>query len=55
MNELKGANSTYLQHHATNPIHWKIWSEKTLDLAIQKNKLIILSVGYSACHWCHVM
>ena len=55
MNELNDANSTYLQHHATNPIHWKFWSEKTLNLAIQKNKLIILSVGYSACHWCHVM
>ena len=55
MNELKSSNSAYLKHHAENPIHWKTWSEKTLDAALLENKLIILSIGYSACHWCHVM
>ena len=55
MNELKSSNSAYLKHHAKNPIHWKTWSEKTLDAALFENKLIILSIGYSACHWCHVM
>ena len=55
MNELKSSNSSYLKHHAQNPIHWKTWSEKTLDTALLENKLIVLSIGYSACHWCHVM
>ena len=55
MNELNSSNSAYLKHHAQNPIHWKTWSEKTLDTALLENKLIILSIGYSACHWCHVM
>ena len=55
MNELNSSNSAYLKHHAQNPIHWKNWSKKTLDNALLENKLIILSIGYSACHWCHVM
>jgi len=55
MNELKSSNSAYLKHHAQNPIHWKTWSEKTLGTALSENKLIVLSIGYSACHWCHVM
>ena len=55
MNELTHANSAYLRHHAKNPIHWKFWSDGILELAVQENKLIILSIGYSACHWCHVM
>ena len=55
MNELNASNSAYLKHHAQNPIHWKTWSDKTLETALIENKLIILSIGYSACHWCHVM
>ena len=55
MNELTHANSAYLRHHAKNPIHWKFWSDAILELAVKENKLIILSIGYSACHWCHVM
>jgi uncharacterized protein YyaL (SSP411 family) len=55
MNELHLETSPYLLQHANNPIHWKAWNEKTLALAQEQNKLIILSIGYSACHWCHVM
>jgi hypothetical protein len=55
MNELEKSDSAYLLHHSKNPIFWKPWTHQTLDLAQKKNKLIILSIGYSACHWCHVM
>ena len=55
MNELKKAESLYLKQHAQNPIHWKSWSQKTLESAQQQDKLIVLSIGYAACHWCHVM
>ena len=41
--------------HAYNPVNWKAWNAKTLALAKKENKLLIISVGYSACHWCHVM
>lgn len=55
MNELKKSNSAYLLHHSNNPIYWKPWTTSTLNQAKSENKLIILSIGYSACHWCHVM
>lgn len=55
MNELHLETSPYLLQHAGNPIHWKAWNEKSLARAKEENKLIILSIGYSACHWCHVM
>ena len=55
MNELNLESSPYLLQHANNPVHWKAWNQKSLEKAKQKNKLIIISVGYSACHWCHVM
>jgi uncharacterized protein YyaL (SSP411 family) len=55
MNELHLETSPYLLQHAKNPIYWKAWNDKTLALAKEQNKLIVLSVGYSACHWCHVM
>jgi uncharacterized protein YyaL (SSP411 family) len=41
--------------HANNPVHWKAWNKESLALAQKNNKLIIISIGYSACHWCHVM
>jgi uncharacterized protein YyaL (SSP411 family) len=41
--------------HAFNPVNWKAWNSETLALAKKENKLLIISVGYSACHWCHVM
>jgi uncharacterized protein YyaL (SSP411 family) len=55
MNELHLESSPYLLQHATNPIFWKAWNENTLATALQENKLILLSIGYAACHWCHVM
>jgi uncharacterized protein len=55
MNELKLETSPYLLQHANNPVHWKAWNEKSLEFAKKQNKLIIISIGYSACHWCHVM
>lgn len=55
MNELQYESSPYLLQHAQNPVHWKAWNEKSLALAQQENKLIIVSIGYSTCHWCHVM
>ncbi|KAF2519988.1 thioredoxin domain-containing protein [Flavobacterium salilacus subsp. salilacus] len=55
MNELKQETSPYLLQHANNPIYWKAWNENTLATARRENKLMVLSVGYSACHWCHVM
>jgi uncharacterized protein YyaL (SSP411 family) len=55
MNELHSETSPYLLQHADNPVHWKAWNINSLALAKENNKLIIVSVGYSACHWCHVM
>lgn len=54
-NELINETSPYLLQHAHNPVNWKAWNNNTLDLAKKENKLIVISVGYSACHWCHVM
>jgi uncharacterized protein YyaL (SSP411 family) len=55
MNELHLETSPYLLQHANNPVHWKAWNTNSLALAKKENKLIIISIGYSACHWCHVM
>lgn len=55
MNELQHETSPYLLQHANNPIHWKAWNDTSLTAAKNENKLIIVSIGYSACHWCHVM
>ncbi len=54
-NELIHATSPYLLQHAYNPVQWHAWSEKALQKARDENKLLIISIGYSACHWCHVM
>ena len=54
-NDLIHETSAYLLQHAYNPVNWKAWNSETLALAKKENKLIIISVGYSACHWCHVM
>lgn len=54
-NELKDALSPYLQQHKDNPVNWRLWSEANLELARRENKPIFLSIGYSSCHWCHVM
>lgn len=55
MNQLSQETSPYLLQHANNPVHWKAWNANSLAEAKEKNKLIIVSIGYSACHWCHVM
>lgn len=54
-NALIHESSPYLLQHAHNPVNWLPWGEKALDLAVTENKLILVSIGYSACHWCHVM
>lgn len=54
-NELLSENSPYLLQHAHNPVNWQPWSEKALNQAKKENKLLLISIGYSACHWCHVM
>ncbi len=54
-NRLAGATSPYLQQHANNPVDWYPWGDEALARARAEDKPILLSVGYSACHWCHVM
>jgi uncharacterized protein YyaL (SSP411 family) len=54
-NRLAASTSPYLQQHAENPVDWHEWNPETLALARETDKPILLSVGYSACHWCHVM
>lgn len=54
-NSLQHESSPYLLQHANNPVNWYAWNDKTLELAKKENKLILVSIGYSACHWCHVM
>ncbi|MBC8401840.1 MAG: thioredoxin domain-containing protein [Candidatus Marinimicrobia bacterium] len=55
MNHLKNEQSPYLLQHADNPVDWFPWGEQAFKLARQSNKPIFLSIGYSTCHWCHVM
>ena len=54
-NKLIEETSPYLLQHAHNPVNWFPWGEEALSLAKQENKPILVSIGYSACHWCHVM
>ena len=54
-NRLAGETSPYLLQHAGNPVDWHPWGEEAFSLARREGKPILLSVGYSACHWCHVM
>ena len=55
VNRLSHETSPYLQQHAQNPVDWYPWGNEALDKARRKDKPILLSIGYSACHWCHVM
>lgn len=55
MNRLADAVSPYLRMHADNPIDWWPWGPEALAEAARRDLPILLSVGYSACHWCHVM
>ena len=54
-NNLENSNSLYLQQHATNPVHWQNWDDNLLKSNIPGNRLLVISIGYSSCHWCHVM
>ncbi len=54
-NRLAHETSPYLQQHKDNPVDWYPWGEEALSRALAENKPILLSIGYSACHWCHVM
>ncbi|MCB1722740.1 MAG: thioredoxin domain-containing protein [Gammaproteobacteria bacterium] len=54
-NRLHDATSPYLQQHANNPVDWWPWCEEALEKARREDRPILLSIGYSACHWCHVM
>ena len=54
-NALADATSPYLQQHRDNPVDWHEWNEATLARPAGRTSPILLSVGYAACHWCHVM
>lgn len=54
-NFLRDETSPYLLQHADNPVHWRPWGEEALNVARREKKPVLLSVGYAACHWCHVM
>ena len=55
LNRLAGEASPYLRQHATNPVDWYPWGEEALALARETHRPVFLSIGYAACHWCHVM
>ncbi len=55
INHLANETSPYLLQHARNPVDWYPWSNEALEKARRENKLLIISIGYAACHWCHVM
>src|SRR6185437_11223893 len=55
MNRLSRESSPYLKQHADNPVDWYPWGEEALARSRSENRPILLSIGYSACHWCHVM
>ena len=54
-NKLINSKSPYLLQHAENPVDWNEWNEETLEMAKKENKPMFISIGYSTCHWCHVM
>ncbi len=54
-NHLAGQQSPYLLQHAGNPVDWYPWGEEALEKAVAEDKLLVISIGYAACHWCHVM
>ncbi|MBE0638821.1 MAG: thioredoxin domain-containing protein [Bacteroidales bacterium] len=54
-NKLIYESSPYLLQHAYNPVDWHAWNAETLQKAMNENKMLLISIGYSACHWCHVM
>src|SRR3712207_170508 len=55
MNRLAGETSPYLLQHAANPVEWYPWGDDAFARARDENRPVLLSIGYSSCHWCHVM
>ena len=55
MNRLADATSPYLLQHADNPVEWHEWGDDAFERAREEDKPLLVSVGYSSCHWCHVM
>ena len=55
MNRLHAETSPYLLQHKDNPVHWHAWNDEAWQIAKSENKPVLISIGYSACHWCHVM
>ena len=55
MNHLSSEKSPYLLQHVQNPVDWYPWSDEAFAKAVKEDKPIFLSIGYSTCHWCHVM
>ena len=55
VNRLGESTSPYLRQHADNPVAWQEWTTDALDDARRRDVPILLSIGYAACHWCHVM
>jgi uncharacterized protein YyaL (SSP411 family) len=54
-NRLAGERSPYLLQHANNPVDWYPWGDEAFSRAVREDKPIFVSIGYSTCHWCHVM
>src|SRR5690554_1401433 len=54
-NQLQYSPSPYLLQHADNPVFWQMWNDENITKADQSGKLMLISIGYAACHWCHVM
>ena len=54
-NKLSLEDSPYLQQHKDNPVNWYAWGDEAFQKAKAENKAIFISIGYSSCHWCHVM
>ncbi len=55
LNRLRFETSPYLLQHADNPVDWFAWSDEAFGKAVTEDKPVFLSIGYSSCHWCHVM
>ena len=54
-NRLNESRSPYVRGHMHNPVAWQMWGPEAIELAKKSNRLIFISIGYAACHWCHVM
>jgi uncharacterized protein len=55
LNRLSQESSLYLRQHSGNPVDWHPWGDEALRKAKESDKLLLVSIGYSSCHWCHVM